>query len=216
MNSSIQAKIDQFFSQFPTRKYEKGQNMIFAGDDPQYIFYLVEGNVRQYDISHRGDEIVVNVFKPHAFFPMSWAINKTPNDFFFAAASDVTVRLAKPKTVIDFVKQNPDILFDLLSRVYRGTDGLLGRLVRLMSASAANRLTFELLVECRRFGKHKKDDSCVIEINETELAARAGLSRETISREIQKLAKDYLVEVSHGQVIIKNVSDLEQKLGETI
>lgn len=203
--SSVTQKVDDFFSQFKARQFDKGQIIIFAGDEPQYVYFLVKGLIRQYDLSYRGDELVVNVFKPGAFFPMSWAVNRTPNMFFYQAAETVEVRLADPDKVVQFIKQNPDVLFDLLSRVYKGTDGILGRMVGLMAGNAKNRLMYEISTQCRRFGEKQSDGNYVIKITETELAARAGLSRETVSREMTKLIKDGALSLDHGDIIVKNL-----------
>jgi CRP-like cAMP-binding protein len=83
MTLPVTKKVEQFFSRYPLKQYDKGEILILADEDPKYIYNLVEGHVREYDISYRGDEIVVNVFKPPAFFPMSWPIAKTPNRYFF-------------------------------------------------------------------------------------------------------------------------------------
>ena len=209
-------KIKDFFSQYKIRRYDKGQIMIFPGDDPQHIFYIVSGVVRMYDVSYRGDEIVVNIFKSPAFLPMSWAINKTPNEYFYQAAGPVEVRLAEPDEVLTFVKENPDILYDLMSRVYRGTDAMLQRIVHLMGGSAKGRLMYEILIECRRFGENKPDGISIISITETELAARAGLSRETVSREMRKLIAEQLLTIKSGTITVKNMSAFEDKLGKTV
>jgi CRP-like cAMP-binding protein len=206
-------KVQDFFEKYPLCHYEKGDVLIFAGDAPATILYIVNGSVRQYDISESGDEIVVNVFKPGAFFPMSYAINKTHNDYFFDAAVRTTVRQAPLDEALQFVKSEPEVLFDLLARVYRGTDGLLRRQAHLMGGSAANRLLFELIILCHRFGSADKKGGVRIEIPESELAARTGLTRETVNRRLRTLKSEGLVRVGSGEIVIANVSSLEEKLG---
>ena len=85
MSTDIEAKVHVAFSAFPKREYPKGQILVFADESPENIFYIVEGQVRKYDVSYRGDEVVINIFKPPAYFPMSWAINRTPNKYFYKA-----------------------------------------------------------------------------------------------------------------------------------
>jgi CRP/FNR family cyclic AMP-dependent transcriptional regulator len=212
MPTDITSQIEQHFSQYPLRSYPKGQILIHAGEDPEHIYYLVKGKVRQYDISYRGDEIVVNVFKSGAFFPMIWAITGTQNNYFFDAETSIEVRAAPAEATVDYLKANPDVMFDLLTRLYRGMEGVLGRMVQLMSGSAKSRVLYELLIEGRRFGKLAEDDSCRLSINEGELAARAGLSRETVSREMQKLSHDGLVKVTPSGILIKHMTNLEERL----
>lgn len=83
MPTGISKKVEEFFSKFPLREYDKGELLVLSDENPKYIFYIVSGQIREYDISSHGEEIVVNVFKKPAFIPMSWAIAKIPNRYFF-------------------------------------------------------------------------------------------------------------------------------------
>ncbi len=216
MTEGVTSTIEEFFSTFRLRKFEKGQVLILNGDEATYVYYLSKGNVKQYDVTYRGDEIILNIYKPPAFFPMSLAINKGTNPFIYEAETDVELRQAPADEVVEFIKTNPDVLFDLLSRVYRGLDGLLGRMVRLMASSAQDRLVYELVVEARRFGSLNPDGSCLLGINEKDLGARAGLSRETISREIHKLKEEGLIIMRSKGIVIKNLAALEKRLEKAI
>lgn len=216
MQEDITEKVDAFFEQYRLKQYHKGQILILSGDDTDYIYRLVSGTVKQYDVTYRGDEIILNIFKPPSFFPMSLAINKTPNPYVFEAESDIEVRQAPAAEVVKFVKENPDVLFDLLSRVYRGTDGLIGRLAHLMGSNAKGRLMYEILIACRRFGETRKDGSCIIRLSEKDLASRVGITRETISREMSKLAREKLLEIKTGMIIVKDIDAFEAKLGTTL
>lgn len=216
MSGEVTNQIDSFFSQYKVRKYPKGQILILNGEDTNYVYNIVEGRVKQYDVTYRGDEIVLNTFKPPAFFPMSLAINKTENPYIYEAETEIEVRQAPADEVVAFLKATPEVLFDLLSRVYRGVDGLIGRMAHLMASSAKGRLMFELLIECRRFGKEQSNGSYVLTINEKELGAKAGLSRETVSREMSKLIRDKLLAVKPGEVTIRNLADFEENLGKVI
>lgn len=216
MNQTVANKIKTFFEQYTVRSYAKGQILIMAGDGTEYIYHLIAGNVKQYDVTYRGDEIILNIFKPPAFFPMSLAINKTANPYIYEADTDVQARQAPADAVVAFIKDNPDVMFDLLSRIYRGADGLLGRMAHLMGSSAKSRLIYELLLEGRRFGKTAGDGSCALNITERDLGARAGLSRETVSRELHKLKDEQLVTINPKNIRIINVTNLEKKLGQEV
>lgn len=213
---SVKDKTKSFFGGFKLRRFEKGQILVFGGDDPQYVYYLEKGSVRQYDVSYRGDEIVLNVFKEGAFFPMSWATLRTPNPFYFQSATIVEARLADPGATVAFIKENPDVMFDLLCRVYSGTSGILQRMTHLVGGSAKSRVMFEILLDARRFGESHEDGSIVVTANEIELAGRAGLTRETVSREISKLRRDQLIHTNDNKLVITNVQSFQQKLGTVL
>jgi CRP-like cAMP-binding protein len=213
MKLEVADKIQEFFQKYPKREYSKGQILIQAGEEPTGIFYLEAGRVNQYDISAAGTEAVVNVFQPPAFFPMSWAINRTPNLYFFEAAADVVARQVPAADVVAFVQREPDVLFDLLSRVYKGSDGLLRRLAHLMAGDARTRLLFEIILAAYRFGKTDGDGSIHLPFREGELAKHSGLARETVNRMIQGFKANGLVEVGNGGLRIPDITKLEAELG---
>lgn len=191
---TVTDKIDQFFAQYPQQRYLNGDFLVRAEESPAGIFYLKIGQVRQFFLTSAGEEVVVNIFKPPAYLPMSWAINKTPNDYYFQVTSPAKIHLAPADEVLKFVKTNPEILFDLLSRVYRGTDGLQRRFRQLMAGSAQARLVTELTIAGRRFGRpDRRSGKVSINLTERDLATQTGLSRETVSREISKLKRAGLV-----------------------
>jgi CRP/FNR family transcriptional regulator, cyclic AMP receptor protein len=215
MATSVVEKVQQHFSRYPRRVYPKGQILIFADESPEYVFYIVKGRVREYDVSYRGDEAMVNLFKPLAFFPMSWAINRTPNKYFYKTEIETELHVVPIDAALDFLKANPDVMLDLLSRVYRGMDGLLGRIVHLMSGTAKSRLIYELLIECHRSGERADDGTYKLPgLNESDLAARAGLSRETVNRELRKIRQ--YVKVTPKNLVINDIAALEKALGTEI
>lgn len=213
MNAEIKATVDAFFENYPAKKYNKSEIIIRPDEIPTHVFYLTEGLVAEYDISPAGNEVVVNTFKPGAFFPMSLAINQVENPYFFEVTKPAIMRKAPAEKVVDLLKANPEITFDLLSRVYRGTDGLLRRMAHLMGGKAKSRLLFELLNAAYRFGTATRDGYILIPLTENDLAKRSGLSRETVSRLIRTLKDDHLVDVRARGVLIYDADRLEALLG---
>jgi CRP-like cAMP-binding protein len=197
MPGDVITKIEQFFNQYRTQESLKGEILLMRGDSVKNIYYLRNGRVK--------------TFKPPAFFPMSRAINNLDSTYIFEAETDITVILAPAYDVIEFIKANPDVMFDLLSRVYRGVDGVMGRMSRLMSSGANERLRYELLQEGKRFGRLQKDGSCFLEINESDIGSRAGLSRETVSREVKKLKAEGLISMENNFIRLQDLSALENK-----
>lgn len=215
MSEEIAKKIHQNLSRYPKRQYPKGQIIVFADESPGYIFYIAKGKVIKYDVSYRGDEVVVNVFKPPAFFPMSWAINRTENTYFYKTDDETELHIVPADDAVKFLKNNPDVMYDLLGRMYRGMDGLLARMVLLMSGTAKGRLLHELLIEALRFGEQQSDGSYLLKTSELDLATRAGLSRETVSREMRKLKDAKLIKIAKNQIVVLDLPKLETAVKET-
>ena len=205
MEKEISDKIEAFFTKFKHQTYKKGEIIIRADEDPSGIFYLKNGSVKAYVISKKGDELIVNIFRPIAFFPMPWAINNTHNKFYFEAVTDIEIWKAPREEVVAFVKKEPDVLYDLLSRVFRGLDGVLTRMIYLMAGNAYARLLTEIIIQGRRFGVELK-------ISEKDLAAQTGMTRETVSREMKTLKDKKLVTFNKNLLQISSLEKLEDEL----
>lgn len=209
---NVSEKIDAFFTKYKYQSYKKGEILVRADDDPPGIFYLQEGIVKEYTISQKGEELVVNIFKPSSFFPMSWAINGTANTFYFEAVTPAKIRRAPKEDVIAFLTRNPDVLFDLLARVYRGTDGLLTRLTYLMSGGSKGKLITEILIHAKRFGQTKKNGAIIVTISQKDLASQIGVSRETVNRELKILKDKGFVRFNRGVLTITHLDVLKNEL----
>jgi CRP-like cAMP-binding protein len=214
--TDVSQKISNFFTTYPLRTFEKRQILLRPDDMLPSVFYITEGRVSQYDITPTGNEVVVNVFKPGVFFPMSWAINKTPNHYFFEASTPVSAHVVPADDAVQFLKDNPDVTFDLLARVYRGVDGVLRRMAHLMGGDARSRLLYELLNAANRFGESQKDGSVLVPLKEGDLARHSGLARETVNRTMQSLKTAELIDVTQNGIAIKDMSQIDKILGSAL
>jgi CRP-like cAMP-binding protein len=85
-----------------------------------------------------------------------------------------------------------------------------------MGGDANTRLLFELSLQGRRFGTPYKHNGTLIKLNEAELGARSGLSRETVSRKLGELKKKRLISVSQVGIILHDTKELESALGSRL
>lgn len=215
MNEALQKCLDDFFSQYPLKQYHKGQILIYAHEDPRGIFYIERGMVRKYDVTPDGDEAVLNIFNSKVFFPIEWAVNKTANKYFFEAHTPIDVRCAPIDAFVAYLELHPELIRGLLGEVYTGLEDAHRRVVLLMAGDTHSRLLFELFMEAKRSGEMRSDGSCLVTIGTGDLAQRAGLSRETISRELAKIVQSGDVSRQEGRsFLINNIRDLEKQLSE--
>lgn len=212
MQSAPFAKMQDYFKNQPQRVYPKGQIILFAGEVPRYGFLLSDGQVRVYDITPSGDEVVVDVITAPAFFPLSWALNKTPNRFFYKTGVRSTAYLLPFSQFIQYLQTHTDLLVELLASIQQNLDDAFDRMVYSMSGTAQSKLVHVLLLECMQDGSPTQHVDYVIRTKSSEIAARAGLARETVSRELKKLGQNNIVQVANRQIHIPDIGALEQAL----
>jgi CRP/FNR family transcriptional regulator len=214
MNPAVSEKLANFFSTFRSQHYQKGEVILEPEMDPTGVYQIKTGSVKMTAITANGMEVVLNTFKAGAFFPMGWALNNTPNAYFYQAAEPVELKKSSKEEFLRLLSDNPDIVYDLMQRIYRGLDGLFMRMEYLMAGSAFARVLTELIIMAKRFGKTQGSGVHLEKITEKELAAQTGITRETVSREFKKLTEKGLIEFKQNELVITNLKELEKKLSD--
>lgn len=211
--SDIETKIENFYSQFQTRIYKKGELIIQPDDNPIGAYYLKKGHVREYGMSLQGREITLHIFAPHSYFPMMWVLADISNRYYYEALTDVEVYSVPKDKVLTFLKNNPDVLYDLTRRAFIGLDKLTSRIEHLAYGKAYHKVISILLYLTRHFGE-KNNDKIDIKHKFThrDIGSLAGVSRETASRAWEMLQSKGLVQYYRKTIVINDVEKLEEFL----
>lgn len=213
MNTYKTQEFETFYKQFVIRKYKKGEMLIRADDDPQGIFCLTKGYVRQYTISKNGSELSLHILKPVSYFPMVWAMNGTPNLYYFEALTSVEVGRAPRDQVVNFIKDKPVIIFDLMSELLEDYAETLTRVEHLVFSDAYRRVISVLLYIAKHFGVEKNGNIFVKHrFTQQDIATLVGVARETAGHEMVKLEKKGLVKYIDHSILFENMKKLEREL----
>ena len=206
-------EFETFYKQFVIRNYKKGEMLIRADDDPQGIFCLTKGYVRQYTISPAGNELSLHILKPISYFPMVWAINGTPNVYFFEALTEVEVGRAPQEQVVSFIKDKPSLLFALMSELLEDYAETLTRVEHLVFSDAHRRVISILIYIAKHFGQpHKRGIIVNHRFTQADIATLVGVARETASIELSKLEKEGLVKYIDHSILFEDLNSLCSKI----
>lgn len=213
MDILVQEKLDKFFSRYPSLEYKKKEVLIRADEQPSGIIYLKEGIVRMYAVSSQGEEVVINTYKAPSFFPMPWVLNDILGRYYYETITKTVVCKAPKEDFLKFLKQEPEVVMDLLKRIYTGLEGYFLRMEYLMTGNAASRLITEVLINARRFGEVQGKNTVIkLKLTEKDLAAQSGIARETVSRVLGKLKQKGLINFQKNTISIPDPSALESEL----
>ncbi len=213
MNIDRSKEFEIFYKQFSTRKYKKGENLIRADDNPQGIFCLTKGYVRQYTISKTGIELTLQILKPITYFPLIWAINGAPNIYFYEALTPVEVGRAPKEQVVSFIKDKPSIILELMSKLLGDYAETLTRIEHLVFSDAYRRVISVLIYIANHFGK-KSNNGIIVNhrFTQQDIATLVGVARETASVEIGILEKKGLVKFVDHSMEFASITNLELEL----
>jgi CRP/FNR family transcriptional regulator len=165
-------------------------------------------------VSQAGIELTLHILKPITYFPMVWAINGTPNVYNFEALTDLEVGRAPRDEVVDFIKDKPKIIFELMSELLEDYAESLTRVEHLVFSDAYRRVISVLLYIAKHFGI-QADGGTLINNRFThqDIAMLVGVARETASIEMLKLEKRGFIDYADGHLMkFKYLDDLEREL----
>lgn len=210
MSQTPSSLLETFFSQQREQSFRQGDVLLPPQKPADGVFFVKSGIVNLVFVSPEGEEVVLNVFKPGSFFPVQAVLtsDEWQSDFSFLAAEDTQVLKASLGDTREFLHTHPEVVQDLLTRIYRGLDGVFHRMAQLMAGTARGRVIQELLIRAKRFGE-QEGQQVSFEINEKDLAALTGVTRETVSRVLSELKKENLVEYAHQRLVITDLEVLE-------
>jgi len=215
MDSILIKLLDTFFEKYTKMKYKKGEMIMRAEDTPQGIFYLKKGYVRQYMVNTSGSMLMLHIFKPHAFFPMMWALNDTVNTYYYEAMTPVEVWRAPKEAVNEFLHEYPAVTFNLASRLLMGLVGIQRRMEYLVMDNAYEKTLLLLLYLAQNLGeKEDKGIMLPVPVTHREISAWIGTTRETASLQVETLKKHGLISYRKRQLFIPSVKALESELGK--
>ncbi|MBI2034616.1 MAG: Crp/Fnr family transcriptional regulator [Candidatus Levybacteria bacterium] len=208
--------LEFFFSQFKPLLYKKRETVLRADDTPQGVYFIKKGYVRVYSISQEGQELTLFILQPNDFFPVRWSITRDPIRYSYETLTPTEVWRAPRELFVSFLRKRPGILFEIMRRTLTRLGSILQGMEYLVYGDAYAKVAAILLILTDRFGRQTslaKRIAIPFPLTHKDIAALIGVTRETVSLEMEKLyRKNILVHESHFVV----VSDIEKLKKESL
>lgn len=215
MDSILTKVLDTFFQKYTKMKYKKGEIILRAEDAPQGVFYLKKGYVRQYMVAESGTMLMLHIFKPNSFFPMMWAMNDTPNTYYYDAMTAVEIWRAPKESVKEFLHEYPAVAYNLAQRLLLGIVGLQRRMEYLVMDNAYDKTLLLLIYLAQNLGEKEGEEIVLpVPVTHREISAWIGTTRETASLQVETLKKRGLIVYRKRQLTIPSLKAMQKELGK--
>lgn len=211
--NNVLDRLQQIFSSAKRKKYQKG-GLLLNGENPEIVFFLEAGQVKQYSLTPHGEEIIHHLYKQHSVFPLAIILsNKNPKHF-FEATTETTVATIPAVKFVSLLTENKELLFHLLKNMSNGLIGLTIRIESLLNKEAFYRTVGFLLYLGQKYKKENTRVEIDEELTHQELSGWLGHTRETISRQLERLKKEGLIDYQRKKICIKDLDKLKDRLKE--
>ncbi|MBI2442332.1 MAG: Crp/Fnr family transcriptional regulator [Candidatus Levybacteria bacterium] len=213
MDRAVAKKLDLFFSHGTLLSFRKGDFLLRATDSVSAIFFLKKGHVRLFIDTEDGQDLTLHLFKPGSYFPVMLLLSRVPNTYNLEAIESVDVWRVHSENVLDFLHENPDVLYDLTVRLAQGITGLLEKIEKATFSSAYEKIISILLYLVEKYGEKNEDKRLLtisLKLTHNDLASWTGMQRETVSRQLEKLMHKGII-YDHGNIISLDRTMLQEE-----
>lgn len=175
------------------RRFKNSEQILDRNNDTRDVFFVVEGNVQIVNYSASGREIAYATVREGGYFGELAAIDGNTRSASAVALGNCMLALVAPNAFMEYVANHPGVAHQVMQRLARIIRTCDERIMDLSTLGAVQRVYLELL----RLAEEDPvtPGSWVIYPMPTQsnIAARASTTRETVARVIGQLAQEEIV-----------------------
>jgi CRP/FNR family cyclic AMP-dependent transcriptional regulator len=196
----------------------KGEILLGQSAVPDGVYFISTGYVKVYSISNKGDEYIHIIYGPGEVFPIMWAyLEVQPETMFYETLVTTVVWRIARDWFEEFVKTRIDISYAMSMQLAQQFRVYNDRVDNLEYKKASERVAYRVLFLGSRFG-NKTERGVLIDLPITHevFANTINLARESVSRELEKLEKQNILELQDHHILIKDVKALASQLSRPV
>jgi CRP-like cAMP-binding protein len=195
-----------------TVKIAKGSILFKEGDDGEHLYVIIDGKLKLGTSSGDGRENLLSILGPGEMFGELSLFDPGPRTSTATAVTDAKLLSLSHEKVIPWLKQNPEVSLQLLTRLsqrLRRTNEAVGDLV---FSDVPGRVAKALIDLGDRFGKITAEGLLVNhDLTQEELAQLVGASRETVNKALADFAGRGWLKLDGRSVLIIDVERLGKR-----
>ena len=193
-------------------KIAKGSILFKEGDGGEHLYVIVDGKLKLGTSSGDGRENLLSILGPGEMFGELSLFDPGPRTATATAVTDAKLLSLSHEKVIPWLKQNPEVSLQLLTRLsqrLRRTNEAVGDLV---FSDVPGRVAKALIDLGDRFGKTTPEGLLVNhDLTQEELAQLVGASRETVNKALADFAGRGWLKLDGRSVLIADVDRLSKR-----
>ena len=176
------------------RRYKRGEEIVARDSDSRDLFVVITGSVEVANFSTTGREIAYATIPAGEYFGELSALDNLPRSATVSAAEDTLVAVMPRTLFIDVMRDEPKAALKMMMRLAHIIRICDDRIMDLSTLGAVQRVYIELLRICG-------PDPAVPDLwsvypmpTQSDIAARASTTRETVARVISQLSQDEIIQ----------------------
>jgi CRP/FNR family transcriptional regulator, cyclic AMP receptor protein len=197
------ASLERFLEHCHRRHYPAKSVIIYAGDKPDVLYYIIDGSVSVLIEDEDGHEIVLAYLNKGDFFGEMGLFSDDPN-----RSAWVRTRTACEVAEISYHKfrqlynEHPDIMFAMASQMASRLRNTSRKVSDLAFMDVTGRVARTLLELCKQPDAMTHPDGMQIRITRQEIGRIVGCSREMVGRVLKAMEEQELISVKGKTIVV--------------
>lgn len=205
-------KIEHFFQKYPITVYQPKSTIIGPNNPNPPLFYIQQGIVKLYTLHPDGEHFMIGWIKPGMLFPLYQIFAEVHSRFYFEAATEVKLSRAPSAVFTEFLTKHTNCLFYLNKLILEKGSDISERIELFMISKVEDRVRFLLIHLAKTFGEEKNKKIIInYPISHSEMASWICSTRESVTRSLNELKKQKLINMDGQKIVINDFSLLEEK-----
>ncbi len=194
--------IDRFLGHCHRRRYPSKTNIIYAGDKPETLYYIVKGSVSVLIEEEQGREMVLAYLNAGDFFGEMGLFSDATRSAWVRTRSECELAEISYVHFRQLAQEDPEILFQLAGQMAARLRNTSRKVSDLAFLDVTGRIAATLLELSKQPDAMTHPDGMQIRITRQELGRIVGCSREMAGRVLKNLEDQDLISVSGKTIVV--------------
>ncbi|MEC5146534.1 response regulator [Chitinophaga sp. 212800010-3] len=190
-----------------THLYKKKQNIYAEGNRPEYLYYLISGKVKTYKRNDDGKELIVGLYNSGDFLGYNALLEGGNYQEHAEAMEDSLLALIPHQDFEHLIGSNPEVLGKFIRMLSKEMAEKEQQLIGLAYNSLRKKVAEALLMLDKKYNI-SGDKHFTIDISRENLAAVAGVAKESLIRTLGDFRDERLISVKEGQIAVLSTKKL--------
>lgn len=191
------------------RQFEKRDVIYQEGQTPRWLFFIVSGKVKSYRTNEFGKELITKVSGSGEFLGTIPLLKDTAYSDSAMALEHSEIRLIPREDFVKLVFSRKEVSASMIKALAKDLDQAETQLLHIAYNAVRQKVAEALLSVIDRF---RDGDSIRINLLREDLAAIAGVAKETLIRTLSEFKDDHVIEIEDNDVIVKDQKKLQALL----
>lgn len=206
--------IQPFFIRFSHIKYERGEKIIRPNELNSYVILVKSGILKIFKSSKNGRETIINIINAASYDELLFGINTSYiKKYTISALTEVEIIRAPKEEFNNYLQENPREYNGLMQQLSRCLEIVYEQMEILKSGNAYYKIASIIYYLAKETGTtEKKSIKLGFRITHQMIANLTGLTRETVTVQLNKLRTKNYIDYEENILKIKNIDNLSKLL----